>query len=337
MPPPALCDTGRLKLVKKPFGVVPIALFLLVSGFTAGVPLPAHADTTPAAGEDRYIVRYTPDADVAGKAAELRSSGVAVDRTFTHAVKAAVVTTTSAKAAQLAKSGRVASVERDTPVRISDTQSPAPWGLDRTDQRTLPLSASYAPSSTGAGVSIYLVDNGVLGTHQDFAGRVSAGWDAITRSAPAASPCTDTSTFPDAGHGTHVAGIAAGSTYGMAKSATIVPIRALDCNGNGNTSDVIAGLDWMVQQHQPGQPAVANLSLSSLPGQTSQSLDDAVQGAIDDGITVSLAAGNSSGDACTVSPGRVPAALTVAASDMSDRQVPALTYTLQGFRSRLIG
>lgn len=312
--------------MKKPSGVVPIALFLLVSGFTVGVPLPAHADTTPAAREDRYIVRYTPDADVAGKAAELHSQGVSVDKTFTHAVKAAVVTATPAKAEALAKSSRVASVERDTPVRISDTQQPAPWNLDRIDQRALPLSGSYTPPSSGAGVSIYVLDNGVLGTHLDFGGRVTAGWDAINRSAPATSPCTDTSSFPDAGHGTHVAGIAAGSTYGMAKSATIVPIRALDCKGYGNASDVIAGLDWMVQQHSPGTPAVANLSLSSLPGQTSQSLDDAVQGAIDNGITVTLAAGNASADACTVSPGRVPAALTVAASDTSDRQASFSNY-----------
>lgn len=321
MSPPPLCVTGRLKLVKKPSGVVPIALFLLVSGFTVGVPLPAHADTTPAAREDRYVVHYAEGTDVDGKTAELRSQGVSVDKTFTHAVKAAVVTATPAKAAALAKSSHVASVERDTPVRISDTQAPAPWNLDRTDQRTLPLSGSYTPPSSGAGVQVYIVDNGVLGTHVDFGGRVTAGWSAFSGQ-PANAPCTDPA-MPDAGHGTHVAGITAGSTYGMAKSATIVPVRVLGCDGTGYSSDVIAGLDWMVQQHQPGQPAVANLSLS---GPANQSLDDAVQGAINNGITVTLAAGNSSTDACTLSPSRVPAAITVAASDSFDRQASFSNY-----------
>ncbi|WP_423184124.1 S8 family serine peptidase [Arthrobacter sp. NyZ413] len=319
--------------MKKPLGLVPIALFLLTSGFTFGVPLPAQADssptagtgpaasTGPAAGEDRYLVHYVPGTDVAGKAQELRSEGVAVDKTFTHAVKGAVVTATPAKAAQLAKSSRVASVELDTPVRISGTESPAPWNLDRIDQRALPLSGGYTPPSSGAGVSIYVVDNGVLGTHQDFGGRVTTGWSAFSGQA-ANAPCTDP-TISEAGHGTHVAGIAAGSVYGVAKSATIVPVRVLGCDGTGYSSDVIAGLDWIVQQHQAGQPAIANLSLS---GPANQSLDDAVQGAINSGITVTLAAGNSSTDACTLSPSRVPAAITVAASDSFDGQASFSNY-----------
>ncbi|MDP9905342.1 MULTISPECIES: S8 family peptidase [Arthrobacter] len=310
--------------MKKPSGVVPIALFLLVSGFTVGVPLPAHADTTPAAGEDRYVVHYAEGTDVDGKTAELRSQGVSVDKTFTHAVKAAVVTATPAKAAALAKSSRVVSVDRDMPVRISDTQAPAPWNLDRTDQRSLPLSGSYTPPSSGAGVPIYVVDTGVLATHQDFGGRVTVGYNAVgigsNNGVDDGKGTTDCN-----GHGTHVSGIAAGATFGMAKAATIVPVRALNCAGGGSSLDVIAALDWIVQHHQAGQPAVANLSLSLLTG-TDQSLDAAVQGAIDSGITVTLAAGNSSVDACTRSPGRVPAALTVAASDPNDSQAGFSNY-----------
>lgn len=318
MSPPPQCVTGRLKLVKKPFGLVPIALFSLISGLCVGIPLPAHAaDTNHGPGEDRYIVRYTDTADVSSKAAELQAHGVSVKKTFNHALKAAVVTATPAQAADLAHSDRVASVDRDTPVHISDTQPNAPWGLDRTDQRTLPVSGSYTPPSSGTGVAVYVVDTGVLSTHQDFGGRVTAGYNAVNVGTTGTDDGKGTSDCN--GHGTHVSGIAAGSQYGMAKSATIVPVRVLDCSGGGYSSDVIVGLDWMVQDYQahPGRPAVANLSLS---GDPDANLDAAVQNAIDKGITVTLAAGNSSADACTRSPARVQAALTVAASDTTDHQ-----------------
>ncbi|WP_313902512.1 S8 family serine peptidase [Arthrobacter sp. KBS0703] len=119
------------------------------------------------------------------------------------------------------------------------------------------------------------------------------------------------------GHGTHVAGTIAGKTYGVAKAATIVPVRVLDCTGSGFNSDVVAGLEWVASQHQAGTPAVANLSLGSV---TSAAVDAAVQGLVNDGVTTVVAAGNAAADACNSSPARVPDALTVAASDSSDRQ-----------------
>jgi subtilisin family serine protease len=159
-----------------------------------------------------------------------------------------------------------------------------------------------------------VVDSGVLAEHTDFGGRVAAGWTAVT-DGRGSSDCN--------GHGTHVAGIIAGKTYGVAKAATVIPVRVLDCNGSGYMSHIIAGLDWMVSHHAAGTPAVANLSLG---GPASTMMDAAVRGVINDGITAAVAAGNSAVDACNSSPARVPEALTVAASDSSDRQASFSNY-----------
>ncbi len=256
----------------------------------------------------RYLVQFAPGTDVAGAAKALGSQGIDVTRTFATAIRGAAIKAPAAQAAALVRSGKAVAVEPDYPVTVAETQWQAPWGLDRSDQRALPLSGTYTPHSSGLGTSVYVVDTGILASHVDFGGRVASGWTAKADGL-GSSDCN--------GHGTHVAGTIGGTVHGVAKSATLIPVRALACDGSGYYSDVIAGLDWVAGHHRDGVPAVVNLSIGG-PG--SSTLDAAVQAVIADGVSAIVAAGNSAVDACTASPARTPAAITVAASDSAERQ-----------------
>lgn len=252
---------------------------------------------------NRYIVTV-----VASKqpAVFARSAGATPLAVFTHALNGFTADLTASQVAALAQDPSVTRIEPDRVVGIDATQSPATWGLDRIDQRNLPLNSSYTYTATGAGVKAYIIDTGILGTHSDFGGRVLSGYTAISDG----NGTTDCN-----GHGTHVAGTVGGTTYGVAKSVSLVPVRVLSCAGSGSTTGVIAGVDWVTADHAAGTPAVANMSLG---GSTSASLNAAVARSITDGVTYAVAAGNSNTDACTASPASEPTAITVGATGSTD-------------------
>ncbi len=242
---------------------------------------------------------------VAATAQELaRSHGGSVTHVYQHALKGFAVRLTADRAEALARNPRVAYVEPDQVVHAVATQTPATWGLDRIDQRALPLNNSYTYNQTGAGVQAYIIDTGIRATHAEFTGRMGNGADFVG-DGQGTNDCN--------GHGTHVAGTTGGTTYGVAKQVTLHAVRVLNCQGSGSTSGVIAGVDW-VTNNSPS-PAVANMSLG---GGISASLDNAVSNSINSGVSYAVAAGNSNANACNSSPARVAAANTVGATTNTD-------------------
>ncbi|MCZ2814761.1 S8 family peptidase [Modestobacter sp. VKM Ac-2984] len=289
------------------------ALTLTGVGLTTGTAAAAPGDAAT------YIVSLTPGSVPASVAALATSRlGGHVEHVYTAALDGFAVTLRPEVAARLATLPGVAAVERDAPVQLEATQSNATWGLDRTDQRDLPLSGSYSWGATGAGVTAYVIDTGIRLAHRDLGGRAVSGYDAVDGGR--ADDCN--------GHGTHVAGTVGGSRYGVAKGVRLVAVRVLDCAGSGTTAGVIAGIDWVTAHHRAGAPAVANMSLG---GGASSALDRAVERSIADGVGYAIAAGNGDAagvpqDACAGSPSRVDAALTVGATDRSDAPASFSNY-----------
>ncbi|WP_105974577.1 S8 family peptidase [Streptomyces geranii] len=267
--------------------------------------------------KDSYIVTLKDSAGFRaasskGKALATRY-GAEVERTYKSALNGYATEMTEAEAKRLAADPAVAKVVQNKTLHINDTQTSPTWGLDRIDQADLPLDSAYTyPSSAGSGVTAYIIDTGVRITHTDFGGRASYGYDAIDG---------DTSANDGNGHGTHVAGTVASATYGVAKAAKIVAVRVLDDSGSGTTDQVVAGIDWVTENHV--SPAVANMSLG---GDADSVLDEAVANSIASGVTYAVAAGNDNTTASSNSPARVATAITVGASTSADARSSFSNY-----------
>jgi subtilisin family serine protease len=259
--------------------------------------------------EGQYIVVLNEGANPRAVAA---IAGVEPGFVYTAALNGFSASLNQGQLNALQHNGAVAYIEQDQEVQASTTQTGATWGLDRIDQRNLPLDGNYNYTPTGAGVHAYIIDTGILLTHAQFTGRMSNGYDAVT-SGGNANDCN--------GHGTHVAGTVGGTTYGVAKQVTLHPVRVLSCSGSGTNSGVIAGMDWVANNHV--KPAVANMSLG---GGASTATDDAVNRMHNAGVTVVVAAGNSNTNACNSSPARAANAITVGSTTSTDARSSFSNY-----------
>lgn len=275
--------------------------------------------TTASPIKNQYIVVLQTGSDLPAQAAAAiaKQHGGQVLFTYNRAIRGFAVRipeqATSAFLTAMQKNPQVSYVEEDTLMQANTiTQSNPVWGLDRIDQHNLPLSKSFSYNKTGSAVNAYIVDTGILASHQEFNGRVQTGYSAIA---------DNNGTNDCNGHGTHVAGTVGGSTYGIAKNVGLVPVRVLDCAGSGAMSGVIAGLDWIIQNGR--KPAVVNMSLG---GSAYSTLDTAIDNLFNNGYVPVVAAGNANTDACTSSPARAGKAITVAATDSTDTRASYSNY-----------
>ncbi|MFM7838405.1 MAG: S8 family serine peptidase, partial [Chitinophagaceae bacterium] len=254
---------------------------------------------------DAYLVIFRDDVKEVDQQVKQMSQALGIQAKFIykHVVKGFAATLPAQALSALQKNPLVKYIEPDQVMKLSATQSPATWGIDRVDQQALPLSGSYTYTSDGSTVDAYVFDTGIWLTHDQFGGRAVAGYDAFGGN-----------TVDQNGHGTHVSGTIGGSIYGLAKNIRLIAVRVLDASGSGSTSGVVAGLDWAANDHS-SKLAVGNMSLG---GGASSTLDNAVRNCVADGIVMCVAAGNSSADASNYSPARVAEAITVGATTSSD-------------------
>jgi subtilisin family serine protease len=301
--------------------VLLLALATVQPGLAADRHLaPLLGSGSPGAIRGQYIVVFDDSVDdsAAGEALDsaithARGQGAEIHHRYGHAVHGFSATLSDAAVQDLRNNPHVLFVEADQVITLDGDQvSPPSWGLDRIDQRALPLNSHYVYDYTGSGVSAYIIDTGILTTHVDFGGRAFIAYDSVGDGRNGVD-CN--------GHGTHVAATVGGATYGVAKGVTLYAVRVLNCSGSGTTSGVIAGIDWVTANHT--DPAVANMSLG---GGASSALDLAVTNSIKAGVVYAIAAGNSNRSACNYSPARVPAALTVAATTSADARASYSNY-----------
>jgi Tol biopolymer transport system component len=266
---------------------------------------------------DHYIVVFNesvPAARVEAFAAQLaQAHGGKVGFTYENALRGFSVEMSEAQANALSHNPHVEYVEQDVLIEGASTQTTAPWALDRIDQRTLPLDTTYNYMNSGTGANVYIIDSGIRMTHQEFGDRAALALDNVG-DGQNGMDCN--------GHGTHVAGIIGGNTYGVAKSAKLWSVRVLNCLNQGSAARIIAGMDWVAANSV--KPAVANLSF--ITSTANDTLDLAVRNLVASGVTTVVSAGNNNIDAGTRSPARVTEAITVAATDMNDNRATFSNY-----------
>jgi subtilisin family serine protease len=279
--------------------------------------VPAAAEGTilgagrPDAIKDSYLVVIKDSASPRSAAPQTAKAladqyGGTVKDVWQHAVNGFAAQMTEKQARRMAADKRVVHVEQDATVHLAATQTPTPsWGLDRIDQRNLPLNNSYTYPNTASNVTAYVIDTGIRITHNDFGGR--AVWGTNTTGDGNNSDCN--------GHGTHVAGTIGGAAYGVAKGVRLVAVKVLGCTGSGSFTGIVNGVNWVTGNHTSG-PAVANMSLGG--SGSNATLENAVRNSIADGVVYALASGNSSSDACNFTPARTPEAITVNATQSND-------------------
>lgn len=262
-----------------------------------------------------FIVVFAPGLSRTASSELIRGSSAQIKRSFNNIFNGALVSGPLSKMQALANNPNILVIEDDLEVAMTAIQSSPPWGLDRVDQSNLPLSFTFDDrDQNGANTYSYVVDTGIDATHIDFEGRVAPGFTAVLDGI-GSQDCN--------GHGTHVAGIIAGKTFGVAKKSTLIPVRVLNCSGGGTYSSVISGLDWIAANHRAGTVGIVNMSLG---GAASSTVDGAVKNLISKGLHVVVAAGNSNADACNSSPARVPDAITVGSTTISDARSSFSNY-----------
>ncbi|GBF08251.1 aqualysin 1 [Deinococcus aerius] len=303
-------------------GTLGLALLLASCGQqTAGTPsdtaqagAPVLGTSNPDAIPGQYIVVFkdgegSPNLGAQDTGGLIRSlgldpQGITVQHLYSQALSGFAAKLSAQNLAKLQADSRVKYIEQDGVMRMSATQSGATWGLDRIDQRNLPLDGNYTYSTTASNVKVYIIDTGINTAHTAFGGR--AVWGTNTTGDGNNSDCQ--------GHGTHVAGTVGSSTWGVAKGVRLVAVKVLGCDGSGTNSGVIAGVNWAVS-NKGSSPAVANMSLG---GGFSQAVNDAVNSAASRNLVMAVAAGNEKQNACNVSPASAASAITVGATTKTD-------------------
>jgi subtilisin family serine protease len=269
---------------------------LVLAPATANAASPALAENP--AGQ--YIVTLAPSLSVSATVAR---HDVTPTYQYDRVLNGFAAPLTTAQLTALRNDPSVVRIERDAVMQIADTQfNPPSWGLDRTDQRNLPLSGSYTFNTTASNVHAYIIDTGIDPAHSQFGGRAAQVFNA------AGGPNRDCH-----GHGTHVGGTVGAASYGVAKGVRLYGVKVLNCAGQGSNASVIAGMNFVATNHN--SPAVANMSLG---GGFSASINTALNNLANSGVFVAVASGNNNGNACNNSPASAANATTVNASAIND-------------------